>query len=221
MKNNSKIFTKASEASWSYSCDSKVSFDRVQILTPDYSGRRPPPSSPLPSSPLPTSPLPTSPLPTSPPLLLLVFLPSSLPPSSLLPLRKFDSVLSSLFGMWLALRILRPRSLTLTLTLTLSLSHCLSHLSHLSHLFLISLISLSSLSLSPLCLSSFRLSSLSSLAGGSGQRATYTGLFTPASKKSAVFFPTSLPSTFPFWSASFRPPFGLKFSRKELFNIIY
>ena len=27
-----------------------------------------------------------------------------------------------------------------------------------------------------------------------------------ASKKSAVFFPTSLPSTFPFWSASFRPP---------------
>ena len=128
-------FTKASEASWSYSCDSKVSFDRVQILPPD---------------------------------------------------------------------ILRPHSLTLTLTL--SLSHCLSHLSHLSHLFLISLISLSSLSLSPLCLSSFRLSSLSSLAGGSGQRATYKGLFTPASKKSAVFFPTSLPSTFPFWSASFRPP---------------
>ena len=28
-------FTKASEASWSYSCDSKVSFDRVQILPPD------------------------------------------------------------------------------------------------------------------------------------------------------------------------------------------
>ena len=181
------FITKASEASWSYSCDSKVSFDRVQILTPDFSG------------------LPTSPLPTSP-LLLLVFLPSSLPPS-LLPLRKFDSVLPSLFGMRLALRILRPHSLTLTLTL--SLSHCLSHL---SHLFLISLISLSSLSLSlsPRCLSSFRLSSLSSLAGGSGQRATYKGLFTPASKKSAVFFPTSLPSTFPFWSASFRPPLGLK-----------
>ena len=81
--------------------------------------------------------------------------------------------------------------------------------SSLSHLFLISFSSLSSLSplsLSPLCLSSFRLSSLSSLAGGSGQRATYKGLFTPASKKSAVFFPTSLPSTFPFWSASFRPP---------------
>ena len=163
----------------------------MQILTPVFSGRRPP-----------SSPLPTSPLPTSPPLLLLVFLPSSLPPSSLLPLRKFDSVLSSLFGMRLALRILRPHSLTLTLTL--SLSHCLSHLSHLF------LISLSSLSLSPLCLSSFRLSSLSSLAGGSGQRATYKGLFTPASKKSAVFFPTSLPSTFPFWSASFRPPLGLK-----------
>ena len=171
----------------------------MQILTPDFSGRRPPPPPPPPPPP---SPLPTSPLPTSP--LLLVFLPSSLPPS-LLPLRKFDSVLSSLFGMRLALRILRPHSLTLTLTL--SLSHCLSHL---SHLFLISLISLSSLSLSPLCLSSFRLSSLSSLAGGSGQRATYKGLFTPASKKSAVFFPTSLPSTFPFWSASFRPPLGLK-----------
>ena len=80
--------------------------------------------------------------------------------------------------MRLALRILRPHSLTLTV----SLSHCLSHLSHLSHLFLISLISLSlslSLSLSPLCLSCFRLSSLSSLAGGSGQRATYKGLFIP------------------------------------------
>ena len=71
------LFTKASEASWSYSCDSKVSFDRVQILTPDFSGRRPP----TPPQP-PPSPLPTSPLPTSPPLFL-VFLPSSLPPSSL------------------------------------------------------------------------------------------------------------------------------------------
>ena len=108
----------------------------MQILTPDFSG------------------LHTSPLPTSP-LLLLVFLPSSLPPS-LLPLRKFDSVLSSLFGMRLALRILRPHSLTLTLTL--SLSHCLSHLSHLSHLFLISLISLSSQSLSLSLLSVSRLS---------------------------------------------------------------
>ena len=144
-KNWHWFITKASEASWSYSCDSKVSFDRVQILTPDFSGRRPPPPTP-PSPP----PLPSSPLPTSFPLLLLVFLPSSLPPSSLLPLRKFDSVLSSLFGMRLALRILRPHSLTLTLTL--SLSHCLSHLSHLSHLFLISLISLSSLSLSSLSL---------------------------------------------------------------------
>ena len=123
--------------------------------------------------------------------------------------------------------------LTLTLTLTLlhshfhSHSHCLSlslslslslislsSLSSLPHLFLISLspslshlslsISLSiSLSLSPLCLSFFR---LFSLVGGSGQRATYKGLFTPASKKSAVFFPTSLPSIFLFWSDSFRPP---------------
>ena len=122
--------------------------------------------------------------------------------------------------MRLALRILRPHSLTLTvsLCLTVSLSHCLtvslSHCLSLSLISLISLISFSSLSslsplslsLSPLCLSSFRLSSLSSLAGGSGQRATYKGLFTPASKKSAVFFPTSLPSTFPFWSASFRTP---------------
>ena len=197
--------SKASEASWSYSCDSKVSFDRVQILTPDFSGRRPPPPPPLlpsphlPSSHLPSPHLPSPHLPSPPPCLPPIF------PPSFLPLRKFDSVLSSLFGMRLALRILQPHSLTLTLTL--SLSHCLSHL---SHLFLISLISLSSLSLSPLCLSSFRLSSLSSLAGGSGQRATYKGLFTPASKKSAVFFPTSLPSTFPFWSASFRPPLGLK-----------
>ena len=175
----------------------------------------PPPSpSPLPTSPLPTSPLPTSPLPTSPLLLPPPLSSSHLPslPPSLLPLRrKFDSVLSSLFGMRLALRILRPHSLTLTVSLSHCLSLSLSHLSHLSHLFLISL-SLS-LSLSPLCLSSFRLSSLSSLAGGTGQRATYKGLFTPASKKSAVFFPTSLPSTFPFWSASFRPPLGLKLVR--------
>ena len=74
--------TKASEASWSYSCDSKVSFDRVQILTPDFSGRRPPPTPPLPSSPLPS---PLSPLPTPPPLsssLSSSHLPS-LPPSSL------------------------------------------------------------------------------------------------------------------------------------------
>ena len=117
----------------------------MQILTPVFSGRRPP-----------SSPLPTSPLPTSPPLLLLVFLPSSLPPSSLLPLRKFDSVLSSLFGMRLALRILRPHSLTLTLTL--SLSHCLSHLSHLF------LISLSSLSLSLLSVSRLSVSLLSLLS---------------------------------------------------------
>ena len=78
------VFTKASEASWSYSCDSKVSFDRVQILTPDFSGRRPPP--PLPSAPLPSSPLPSplSPphLPSPPPCLPPTF-PPSLPPSSL------------------------------------------------------------------------------------------------------------------------------------------
>ena len=56
--------------------------------------------------------------------------------------------------MRLALRILRPHSLTLTV----SLSHCLSNLSHLSHLFLISLISLSSLSLSLSLLSVSRVS---------------------------------------------------------------
>ena len=180
----------------------------MPILTPDLSGRSPLPP-PLPTSPL----LLVVSLPSPPPL---SPSPSPLPFPLPFPLRKFDSILSSLFdfGMLLALRILRPHSLTLTLTLTLTVSHshCLSlSLSHLSHLSLISLshlslispsslshlslISLSSplpLSLSPLCLSCFRLSSLFS-------RMT-------ASKKSAVFFPTSLPSTFPFWSASFRPP---------------
>ena len=202
------IFTKASEASWSYFCDSKVSFYRVQILTPDYSGRRsPPPPPPLP---------PLSPPPLSPPPPLSSSLSSSHLPSSLLPLRKFDSVL---FGIRLALRILRTHSLTLTLTAALAHSYSHSHsltvllsyyFSYLSYFFLISLISFSSfslsLSLSLLCFSSFHLSSFSSFAGGSGQRAIYKGLFTLASKKSAVFFPTSLPSTFPFWSASFRPP---------------
>ena len=46
------LVTKASEASWSYSCDSKFSFDRVQILTPDFSGRRPPPHPTPPPPPL-------------------------------------------------------------------------------------------------------------------------------------------------------------------------
>ena len=105
-KKNIEI-TKASEARWNYSCDNKVSFDRVQILTSDFSGRRPP--LPYPPPPLPSSPLPT-------PVPLFSSLSSSYFPS-LFFLRKFDSVLSSLFGMRLALRILRPHSLTLTFTL--------------------------------------------------------------------------------------------------------
>ena len=126
------LFTKASEASWSYSCDSKVSFDRVQILTPDFSGRRPPPlpSAPLPSSPLP-SPLSPPHLPSPPPCFPPTF-PPSLPPSSL-----FASSTPS------------------CLAAALAHSHCLT----VSLISLISLISFSSLSsLSPLSLS---LSSLS------------------------------------------------------------
>ena len=179
-----KLFT-----NWNYSCDSKVSFDRVQILTPDFLGRRSPPSSFFPFF--------TSFLPTSPPFFLFVFFLSSLflLPSSFFLLRKFDFVLSSFFGMRLTLRILRPHSFTLIL----SLSYCLID-------FFIFLSSLSLLCLSSFYLSSF--SSFSSFAGGSGQRATYKGLFTPASKKSAVFFLISLLCIFSFWSASF-PPLGL------------
>ena len=77
------FITKASEASWSYSCDSKVSFDRVQILTPDFSGRRPPPPPPLPPLPPPSSPPLPSPPPLSPPPL--SPLPSPHPTSPLLP----------------------------------------------------------------------------------------------------------------------------------------
>ena len=181
------IVTKASEASWSYSCDSKVSFDRVQILTPDFSGRSHPPSPPPPH------------LPSPPPCLP----PSSLPPS-LLPLRKFDSVrLRPVVALWHAVSV-ASLAAALSHSHSHSHSHCLSlslisliSLSSLSHLSLISLsslsslphlflISLSSLSLSSLSLSLFSvsrlsvslLSSLSSLAGGSGQRATYKGLFT-------------------------------------------
>ena len=69
---------------------------------------------------------------------------------------------------------------------------------YLSYLFLISFISF---------LSFLSFSSFFFLAGGSGQRAAYKGLFIPASKKNVVFFLISLPSTFPFWSASFRPLF--------------
>ena len=196
---SSFVITKASEASWSYSCDSKVSFDRVQILTPDFSGRRPPPTPPSPPPHLPSPHLPPSPPPCLPP----IFPPSLLPPpSSQVRLRPVVALWHAVSVAYLAAALAHSHSHSLTV----SLSHCLSHLSHLSHLFLISLISLSSLSLSLLSVS----------RGGSGQRATYKGLFTPASKKSAVFFPTSLPSTFPFWSASFRPPLGPKYIQQGL-----
>ena len=183
------VFTKASEASWSYSCDSKVSFDRVQILT-TVSGRSPPPS----------------PLPTSP-LLLLVFLPPSLPPS-LLPLRKFDSVLSSLLGMRLVLRILRPHSLTLTVSLSLSLSS----LSSLSHLFLISLISLSSLSLSLLSVSRLSVSLLSLLSQedpGKEPHIKDSSLLPP--KRAPCFFLPRCPPLSHSGALAFAPPLGLKF----------
>ena len=194
----------------------------MQILTPDFSDRSPPPFPPLP-------PLPSPHLPSPLPCLLVFLSPSLPPPSSQVRLRPVVALWHVVSVAYLAAALAHSHShshsLSLSLILTVSLislislstlSHLslisLSSLSSLPHLFLISLISLSSLSplslsLSlSLCLSSFRLSSLSSLAGGSGQRTTYKGLFTPASKKSAVFFPTSLPSTFPFWSASFRPP---------------
>ena len=131
----SQYITKASEASWSYSCDSKVSFDRVQILTPDFSGRRPPPTPP--HLPLPTS-----------PLLLLVFLPSSLPPSlpppsSQVRLRPVVALWHAVSVAYLAAALAHSHSHSLTVSLSLS---SLSSLSHLSHLSLLSL-SLSSLSL--------------------------------------------------------------------------
>ena len=130
------FFTKASEASWSYSCDSKVSFDRVQILTPDFSGRSPPPPS---SSPLPTS------FSSS---LFSSHLPSLPPPSSQVRLRPVVALWHAVSVAYLAAALAHSHCLTVSLSL--------SHLSHLSHLFLISLISLSALSLS-LSLSSLSL----------------------------------------------------------------
>ena len=171
----------------------------MQILTPDFSGRSPPPTPPPSLSPPPLS---SSLSPCLPPTFRLFL--SLSHPHCLSHLSHLSLIsLSSLSQLSLI-------SLSSLSHLSLISLISPSSLSYLSHLSLISLSSLS-LSLSPLCLSSFRLSSLSSLAGGSGQRTTYRGLFTPASKKSAVFFPTSLPSTFPFWSASFRPPLGLKY----------
>ena len=81
--------------------------------------------------------LPPSPPPCLPPIF----------PPSLLPLRKFDSVLSSLFGMRLALRILRPHSLTLTVSLSLSYLSSLSPLSLSLSLLSVSRLSVSLLSL--------------------------------------------------------------------------
>ena len=170
----------------------------MQILTPDFSGRSPPPP---PLSPPPLSPPPLSPPPLSPPPLSSSLSSSHLPSLLQVRLRPVVALWHAVSVAYLAAALAHSHCLTVSLSLSLSLISLISLISFSS------LSSLSPLSLSlSLCLSFFRLSSLSSLAGGSGQRATYKGLFTPASKKSAVFFPTSLPSTFPFWSASFRPP---------------
>ena len=145
--------TKASEVSWNYSCDSKVSFDRVQILTLDILGRRPLFISSFSSSFLFTSPLPIS----SPSSSFFSPPPLSLPPPffsswsfsyllSFFPLRKFDSVLSSLFGMRLALRILRPYSLIFIVLLFLLFLLALLFFFYLFYFFFFSFSFFSSLS---------------------------------------------------------------------------
>ena len=84
----------------------------MQILTPDFSGRRPPP---LPS---PLSPLP-SPHPTSP-LLLLVFLPPSLPPpSSQVRLRPVVALWHAVSVAYLAAALAHSHCLTVSLSLSL------------------------------------------------------------------------------------------------------
>ena len=190
--------TKASEASWSYSCDSKVSFDRVQILTPDFSGRRPPPLPPSP--PLRSSPLSPPHLPSPPPCLPPTFPPSLPPPSSQVRLRP----VVALWHLWHAVSVAYLAA-ALSHCLTVSLSLSLSFISLISFSSLSSL-SLSPLSLSPLCLSSFRLSSLSSLAGRSRQRATYKGLFIPASKRAPCFFLPRCPPLSHSGALAFAPP---------------
>ena len=137
--------TKASEASWSYSCDSKVSFDRVQILTPDFSGRSPPPSPHLPS----------------PPCFPPTFPPSLPPPSSQVRLRPVVALWHAVSVAHLAAALAHSHSHSHSHCLSLSLSLIslisLSSLSHLSHLSLISFSSVSHLSLLSLSLSSLSL----------------------------------------------------------------
>ena len=183
------IVTKTSEASWSYSCDSKVSFDRVQILTPDFSGRRPPPP-PRPSAPLPSSP----------------------PPSSQVRLRPVVALWHAVSVAYLAAALAHSHSHCLTVSLshclTVSLSLCLS-LSLISLISLISFSSLSSLSplsLSPLCLSSFRLSSLSSLAGGSGQEPHIKDSSPLPPKRAPCFFLPRCPPLSHSGALAFAPP---------------
>ena len=127
----------------------------MQILTPDFSGRRPPPHPPPPLSPPPLSPPP--PLSSS---LSSSHLPSLPPPSSQVRLRPVVALWHAVSVAYLAAALAHSHSHSLTV----SLSHCLSHLSHLSHLFLISLISLSSLSLSLLSVSRLSVSLLSLLS---------------------------------------------------------
>ena len=128
------VFTKASEASWSYSCDSKacdskVSFDRVQILTPDFSGRRPPPPSPPPP--------PLSPPPLSPHPPLFSSLSSSHLPSLPPPLLSYDLNPDEHFAQALARgRDLLPTELPAVLDLDLAFAaDCHTHYRGPSSLF--------------------------------------------------------------------------------------
>ena len=119
--------------------------------------------------------------------------------------------------MRLALRILRPHSLTLTLTL--SLSHCLSHLSHLSHLFLISLISLS-LSLSLLSVSRLSVSLLSLLSQEDPSKEPHIKESSPLPPQRApCFFLPRCPPLSHSGALAFAPPLGLKSLSFLLFHI--
>ena len=193
------FITKASEASWSYSCDSKVSFDRVQILTPDFSGRRPPPSPPPLSPPPLSSSLFSSHLPSLPP-----------PSSSQVRLRPVVALWHAVSVAYLAAALAHSHCLTVSLSLSLS------HLSHLSHLFLISLSlsSLSPLSLSLLSVSRLSVSLLSLLSQEDPGKEPHIKDSSPLPlppKRAPCFFLPRCPPLSHSGALAFAPPLGLKY----------
>ena len=187
----------------------------MQILTPDFSGRRPPPTTPTPPHPLPSPllPSPLSPphLPSPPPCLPPTFPPSLPPPSSQVRLRPVVALWHAVSVAYLAAALAHSHCLTVSLSLSLS------HLSHLSHLSLISLSSLS-LSLSLLSVSRLSVSLLSLLSQEDPGKEPHIKDSSPLPPKRApCFFLPRCPPLSHSGALAFAPPLASSLAGQALF----